>query len=133
MKKILAAILLVVMVFCFASCGQITKTEAPTLNYLYNTGEGHQAIGEYIQSALAAAGLNMTLTNQEWNTFLNTRKDGNYTIARNGWLADYSDPISSLICGPRVQVTTTFSSARAITLLLLCTTSTLPILAIPSR
>ena len=96
MKKILAAILLVVMVFCFASCGQITKTEAPTLNYLYNTSEAHQAIGEYIQSALAAAGLNMTLTNQEWNTFLNTRKDGNYTIARNGWLADYSDPISFL-------------------------------------
>ncbi|MBP3308410.1 MAG: peptide ABC transporter substrate-binding protein [Clostridia bacterium] len=96
MKKLLAAILLVVMVFCFASCGGVTKSEAPTLDYLYNTNEGHKAIGEYIQSALAAADLNVTLTNQEWNTFLNTRKDGDYTVARNGWLADYSDPISFL-------------------------------------
>ena len=38
----------------------------------------------------------MNLVNQEWNTFLNTRKDGGYTIARNGWLADYNDPISFL-------------------------------------
>ncbi len=95
MKKLLAAILLVVMVFSFASCG-VTKSEAPTFDYLYNTGEGHKAIGEYLQSALSAAGLTMTLTNQEWNTFLNTRKDGDYMVARNGWLADYSDPISFL-------------------------------------
>ncbi len=96
MKKLLAAILLVVMVFSLAACGGVTKSEAPTLDYLYNTSEGHKAIGEYLQSALAAAGLNMTLTNQEWNTFLNTRKDGDYMVARNGWLADYSDPISFL-------------------------------------
>ncbi len=71
-------------------------TDFPTLNYLYNTNEGHKAIGEYLQSALAAVGINMTLENQEWNTFLNTRKEGDYSIARNGWLADYNDPISFL-------------------------------------
>lgn len=38
----------------------------------------------------------MDLENQEWATFLNTRKDGGYSIARNGWLADYNDPISFL-------------------------------------
>ena len=38
----------------------------------------------------------MSLENQEWNTFLNTRKDGDYTVARNGWIADYNDPISFL-------------------------------------
>ncbi|NLM77054.1 MAG: peptide ABC transporter substrate-binding protein [Ruminococcaceae bacterium] len=71
-------------------------TDFPTLNYLYNNNEGHKAIGEYLQSALAAVGINMTLENQEWNTFLNTRKEGDYSIARNGWLADYNDPISFL-------------------------------------
>ncbi len=71
-------------------------TDFPTLTYLYNTSEGHKAIGEYLQSALANIGINMTLENQEWNTFLNTRKEGNYSIARNGWLADYNDPISFL-------------------------------------
>lgn len=68
-------------------------TDFPTLSYLYNTNSGHQAIGEYIQSAWAAVGININLVNQEWNTFLNTRKDGEYSVARNGWLADYNDPI----------------------------------------
>lgn len=71
-------------------------TNFPTMTYLYNTSEGHKAIGEYIQSAFAGVGVNMNLDNQEWNTFLNTRKQGDYTIARNGWLADYNDPISFL-------------------------------------
>ena len=71
-------------------------TNFPTLTYLYNTSEAHKAIGEYLQSALAAAGITMNLENQEWNTFLNTRKAGDYSIARNGWLADYNDPICFL-------------------------------------
>ena len=71
-------------------------TNFPTLTYLYNTSEGHKAIAEYLQSALAAVGINMQLENQEWNTFLNTRKAGDYSVARNGWLADYNDPISFL-------------------------------------
>ncbi|MBQ9250444.1 MAG: peptide ABC transporter substrate-binding protein [Oscillospiraceae bacterium] len=68
----------------------------PTLTYLYNTSEGHKAIGEYLQSALAGVGITMNMENQEWNTFLNTRKQGDYSIARNGWLADYNDPICFL-------------------------------------
>ena len=71
-------------------------TNFATLDYLYNTSDGHKAIGEYLQSALAGVGITMTLTNQEWNTFLNTRKEGDYSIARNGWLADYNDPICFL-------------------------------------
>ena len=71
-------------------------TNIPTITYLYNTGEGHRAIAEYIQSALAQVGITLNLENQEWNTFLNTRKDGNYSMARNGWLADYNDPICFL-------------------------------------
>ena len=68
----------------------------PTLNYIYNTNDNHKAIAEYIQSALASVGISMNLENQEWNTFLNTRKEGDYSIARNGWLADYNDPICFL-------------------------------------
>ena len=71
-------------------------TNFPSLTYLYNTSEGHKAIGEYLQSALDGVGISIQLENQEWNTFLNTRKDGNFSIARNGWLADYNDPISFL-------------------------------------
>ena len=71
-------------------------SDFPTLTYLYNTSEGHKAIGEYLQSVLAGVGITMNLTNQEWNTFLNTRKAGDYSVARNGWIADYNDPICFL-------------------------------------
>nr|MCR5735304.1 peptide ABC transporter substrate-binding protein [Lachnospiraceae bacterium] len=71
-------------------------TDFPSMTYLYNTSEGHKAIGEYLQSALSQIGITMNLENQEWNTFLETRKNGDYSIARNGWLADYNDPISFL-------------------------------------
>jgi oligopeptide transport system substrate-binding protein len=71
-------------------------TNIPSMTYLYNTNEAHQAIGEYIQSAMAGIGITVELQNQEWNTFLNTRKEGNYNIARNGWVADYKDPICFL-------------------------------------
>ncbi len=68
----------------------------PSIEYLYNTGTGHQAIGEALQDMWSKLGVNVTLASQEWNTFLNTRKNGDYQIARNGWLADYNDPISYL-------------------------------------
>lgn len=71
-------------------------TDVPVLDYIYNTNDAHQAIAEYIQGAFASIGITMNLTNQEWNTFLNTRKNGDYSVARNGWLADYNDPISFL-------------------------------------
>ena len=71
-------------------------TNFPTLTYLYNTSEGHKAIGEYLSAAIAGVGITMNLENQEWNTFLNTRKQGDFSVARNGWLADFNDPISFL-------------------------------------
>ena len=71
-------------------------TDMPVLSYLYNTSDAHKAIGEYLQSAMASVGIEMSLVNQEWNTFLNTRKNGDYSVARNGWLADYNDPICFL-------------------------------------
>ncbi|MBR5429264.1 MAG: peptide ABC transporter substrate-binding protein [Firmicutes bacterium] len=71
-------------------------TDFPTMTYLYNTSESHKAIGEYLQSVLAGVGITMNMENQEWATFLNTRKNGDYSIARNGWVADYNDPICFL-------------------------------------
>ena len=41
-------------------------------------------------------GVTVNLNNQDWNVFLQNRKDGNYQIARNGWIADYNDPCSFL-------------------------------------
>ncbi len=103
MKRILALVLVVAMMaFALVSCDKkedeagATTIPSPTLTYLYNTSDGHKAIGEYLQSAFAAAGITMNLENQEWATFLETRKNGDYSVARNGWLADYNDPICFL-------------------------------------
>ncbi len=71
-------------------------TNVPTLTYLYNTSDAHKAIGEYLAATLASVGITMNLENQEWNTFLNTRKAGDYSVARNGWVADFNDPICFL-------------------------------------
>lgn len=68
----------------------------PTFEYLYNEGTGHQAIGEALQNMWAQIGVNVELVSQEWSTFLNSRKSGDYDIARNGWLGDFNDPISFL-------------------------------------
>ena len=70
--------------------------DVPTLTYIYNTSDAHQAIGEYIQGAFGTIGIDIELANQEWNSFLEIRKNGDYSIARNGWIADYNDPISFL-------------------------------------
>ena len=96
MKRFLALALVLVMVLSIVACGKKEESVSPTFNYLYNTDDSHKAIAEYLQSALDAAGIKMTLANQEWNTFLETRKNGDYTIARNGWVADYNDPICFL-------------------------------------
>ena len=41
-------------------------------------------------------GVTVKLNNQDWNVFLENRKQGNFQIARNGWIADYNDPCSFL-------------------------------------
>ena len=71
-------------------------TDFPAFKYLYNTSSGHQAIAENIRDTLARHGITVNLENQDWSTFLQTRKEGNYDVARNGWVADYDDPSSFL-------------------------------------
>lgn len=69
----------------------------PTVTYLYNTNDNHQKIGEALQQQWSTAlNVNVKLENQDWAVFLETRKQGNYQVARNGWIADYNDPISFL-------------------------------------
>ncbi|MDD5904865.1 MAG: peptide ABC transporter substrate-binding protein [Clostridium sp.] len=69
----------------------------PIVEYLYNTSDNHRLIGEALQNMWQTElGVTVNLVNQEWNTFLDTRKNGDYSIARNGWIADYNDPMSFL-------------------------------------
>lgn len=71
--------------------------EGLTVEYMYNTNDKHKAIGEALQNMWKEQlGVTVNLSNQDWNVFLESRKQGDYQIARNGWIADYNDPCSFL-------------------------------------
>lgn len=71
-------------------------TKDISFTYLTNNSEGNVKCAEAIQSDLAALGINMTIDQQEWNVFLDTRKNGQFDVAREGWVMDYDDPINML-------------------------------------
>ena len=66
------------------------------LTYLTNPTSGHVAIAESMQQDFAAVGIEMSIQQSEWNVFLEERKQGNFDFAREGWLADFNDPINML-------------------------------------
>ncbi len=69
----------------------------PTLEVMYNTNEGHKNIAEAVQEMWKQnLGIDVTLANQEWAVFQDTRKQANFQICRAGWIGDYSDPMTYL-------------------------------------
>ena len=71
-------------------------TQDISLTYLTNNVEGNVKIGECIQADLATIGINLSIDQEEWNVFQETRKAGKYDFAREGWIMDYNDPINML-------------------------------------
>ena len=68
----------------------------PTIELMYNSEGAHKDICQIIQQNWEEIGVNVELTNQEWAVFLNTRQQGDYQIARHGWIGDYIDPMTFL-------------------------------------
>jgi oligopeptide transport system substrate-binding protein len=67
----------------------------PTLNILYNTMDMHKAIAEVIQEFWKKnLNIDVRLMNQEWGVYLNSRDEGDFEIARAGWIGDYVDPMT---------------------------------------
>lgn len=63
-----------------------------SLSITYNTDEGHRQVATVIsQMWQQKLGADITLNNQEWNTFLEARRVGDYEIARAGWCGDYNE------------------------------------------
>ena len=68
-----------------------------TVVYNFNTDDAHKAIAEACgQDWKNVLGLNITLENQEWNTYTNGLGEHKFGVARLGWIADYNDPITYL-------------------------------------
>ena len=69
---------------------------AISMTYLTNDGTAHIAVAESIQQDVSMLGINLEIKTEDWNVFLEDRKNGNFTLAREGWLADYNDPVNML-------------------------------------
>ncbi len=80
----------------FGADGKLSAETPIELEYLTNQSSGHIAIAESIQQDLAAVGIKLTIQVQDWNVFLQERKQGNFDFAREGWIADFNDPINML-------------------------------------
>jgi oligopeptide transport system substrate-binding protein len=69
------------------------QAELEGMELLYNTSEGHQFVAEKVQEAWESnLGFTIQLANQEWAVFQDTRSQGDFDIARGGWLTDFMDP-----------------------------------------
>ena len=64
----------------------------PELTLMYNTYEAHRLVAQAVQQMWKEnLGIHIKLLNQEWKVFLKTTKDGDFDIARAGWVGG-SDP-----------------------------------------
>lgn len=70
----------------------------PAIEILYNTSEGHKKIAEAIMEMWKQnlGVTNITTRNEEWAVYLDTRDQGNFQVARAGWIGDYLDPMTFL-------------------------------------
>lgn len=74
-----------------------TKDKPLTFSLLYNTSDLHKKLAIAVASIWKKnLGVDVKLENQEWKTFLDTRHQGNFDVARAGWCADYNEPTSFL-------------------------------------
>jgi oligopeptide transport system substrate-binding protein len=69
----------------------------PEVTYCYNTHEVNKAVAEAVQNMWKTnLNINVTLENMEWKVFIPKRQNGDFHIARGGWLGDYMDPMTYL-------------------------------------
>ncbi|MDN3697990.1 ABC transporter substrate-binding protein [Vibrio clamense] len=68
------------------------KSNPLKFTLLYNTSENHKKIAVAIGSMWKKnLGVDVVLENQEWKTYLETKKQGDFEAARAGWCGDYNE------------------------------------------
>ena len=72
-------------------------TELPTLELIYNTSDDHKQIATVIsQMWKQKLGVETTLANYEWQTYLDVRGGQNFDVSRSAWCSDYNEASSFL-------------------------------------
>ncbi len=77
-----------------AAAGYPDGAGFPPVEYLYNTNERNQQIAEALQQMWKSAlGVDISLHNQEWKVFLDSRQQKDFDLARGTWLPWTPEPI----------------------------------------
>ncbi|WP_163832468.1 ABC transporter substrate-binding protein [Spartinivicinus ruber] len=73
------------------------KNNPLKLTLLYNTDDNHKKLAIAISSMWKKSlGVQVTLENQEWKTYLDNKRLGNFEVARAGWIGDYNEASTML-------------------------------------
>ena len=86
----------------------------PTLELIYNTSTTHQAVMESVQEQWKKnLGIDVKISNMEFKTLIPLRTAHDFTIARDGWIGDYNDPMTflDLFTTPSGQNSPAYSNA----------------------
>ncbi len=68
----------------------------PSITYTTNDASYHTVVLEYLHQAWGELGIDLGPNVVEWSSFTPMRRNGEYDVARNGWVGDYSDPSNML-------------------------------------
>lgn len=75
----------------------MTKDDLNGMVIVYNTDETHKKIAQAIQEMWnSKLGISLKLENMEFQTLIDRRRQGDFSIARAGWVGDYADPMTML-------------------------------------
>jgi len=78
-----------------AEAGFPNGTGFPRVTYIYNTLETHRQIAEALQQMWKRnLNVEVALENLEWKSFLERRREGDFQIARSGWIGTLNNPSS---------------------------------------
>ncbi len=67
-----------------------------SIEYLTNSGSSNEKAAQLIQDDLSKLGIEVNIKTEDWKVFISDRQNGNYTMCRGGWVADYDDPSNML-------------------------------------
>jgi oligopeptide transport system substrate-binding protein len=71
----------------------LAQTDQSDLVLLFNTGDVHKLIGEFLQAQWKEqAGISVGLEAVEWKVLLQRLREGRFVMARASWCADFIDP-----------------------------------------
>ncbi|MDF2578032.1 MAG: oppA [Chlamydiales bacterium] len=75
----------------------ITKEQLPPLTLSYSTLEVYHRVAQAVQQQwYDAFGISVNLENLEWKVYLDKVTQGDFQIARQGWMADFNDAMNFL-------------------------------------